>query len=590
VEGEDGVRGALKLALHRAAGVPEDPARTEERAERELLSLLHARHPNIVKVLGHGRYPHPVSGYFWFVMPFIDGDPLHLWARRHSPTVREVLRVFERLADALRAAHELGILHRDLKPANVRMRREDGEPVLLDFGASAFPQAAPLTSETLPPGTMTHRSPEAVRFERLHRKEAGARYEYQPTDDLYALGVVFYEILTGQLPFTLSDALLAERQLAREIEFKMPPAPHTLNPQVPRALSDAVQRLLAKEPLQRPASAEALRRDLASMNNADAAWDAPLRVPGSPGSEADAAPTPAIAVPLAGLELPPEAEAPPNLPASRRVAARGTLPATQHLRAALGAVAVVGLVVLALVLAFTLLRGDFAPQAPTPPAQEASGPAPLPPATPTATSQAEKPAIDAPPMLPASPEKEGPNVNTPPLQKSPPTSPTSPTSKRAARTPSLMELCKTLAVGSAAWLAAGCSGAQVRPDRAICPADAVAAMNRLGMDMYKGRSTRGIVVRVDVAAPVDSERRCTFKAGPVVGRVVVSSETSFPEGTLLYGHLWIDEKEARRDAVYTEAELPGGERLPVCLMADRIPLDAPECDESVIGVGPGRPL
>jgi hypothetical protein len=115
-------------------------------------------------------------------------------------------------------------------------------------------------------------------------------------------------------------------------------------------------------------------------------------------------------------------------------------------------------------------------------------------------------------------------------------------------------------------------------------------MKRFGVNVITGRSAAGMLVRLDVAAPVDSERRCTFKAGPVVGRVVVSSETSFPEGTLLYGHLWIDEKEARRDAVYTEAELPGGERLPVCLMADRIPLDAPECDESVIGVGPGRPL
>jgi serine/threonine-protein kinase len=578
VEGEDGVRGALKLALHRAAGVPEDPARTEERAERELLSLLLARHPNIVKVLAHGRYPHPVDGYFWFVMPFIDGDPLHRWARRNSPTVREVLHVFERLADALQAAHALGILHRDLKPANIRMRREDGEPVLLDFGASTFPQAAPLTSQTLPPGTITHVSPEAVRFERLHRKDAGVRYEYQPTDDLYALGVVFYEVLTGQLPFTLSDSLLAARELARDIEFKVPPAPQTLNPQVPRALSELVQRLLAKEPLQRHASAEALRRDLASMGSADAAWDAPLRVPGGPGSEANAESAPAIDVPLVGLEFPPKQEAPPKLPASGPVVRRGTLPAAQHLRAALGAVAVVGLAVLALVLASMLLRGDSAP-----PAREASGPAPLPtatPAEPPATPQAEKPATDSAPMLPASPEKEGPNMKSPPVAKSPPASSTPP----PKRAPSLAELCKTLAVGSAAWIAAGCAGVQVRPPPGVCPDDAVAAMKRLGADVTRfGGKSVGMAVIFDVAARPNSEGQCTWNAGPVEGRVrAVSPEVKIPKGTRLYGNAYVDEKNQRATFLYTEAELPGGEKVPVCILGG-----APQgyaCDQPAHGV------
>ncbi len=388
---KEGVRAALKMARQRAAASPQDAGRTEERTLRELICELRISHPHVVRVLAHGRWPDPLAGFVYFVMEYVEGDTLKAWARRNAPTVREALRLFVKLSAALEAAHRLGILHRDLKPANILVRRQDGEPKVLDFGAGDFPQADPLTGEVLPPGTITHRSPEAVRFERLHAEDATARYEYQPTDDLYSLGATFYEVLTGRAPFLLEPSPVGPKRLAMEIELRTPPAPHELNPHVPPALSHVVMRLLSKEPTARHASAEALRRDLASLDEPGATLDVPLRGPEAPLAQGEATPTPT-----------PVVATPPAVVRSRRLhraAERGAL---------VGVVALLGL------LALFLTRDAGAPPQASAPASEvrteprrAASPPSAPPATtPGATTE---PA----PMLNTSPQEEGPEHRQP---------------------------------------------------------------------------------------------------------------------------------------------------------------------------------
>jgi serine/threonine-protein kinase len=534
-----GRRYALKIARVRAAAFPEDAGRTEERTLRELICLLRLRHANVVRVRAYGQWPDPEEGYVYFVMEYVEGDTLKAWARRNAPTVREALRLFAKLADALEAAHRLGILHRDLKPANVLVGRRDGEPKLLDFGAGDFPLADPLTGQSLPPGTITHRSPEAVRFERQNEHNAHARYEYQPTDDLYALGVTFYEVLTGRAPFELEPSPFGPKKLAAAIEFLEPPAPHTLNPNVPLALSNLVVRLLAKKPSVRHASAEALRRDLTSLDEPGAALDVPLRAPGAFGAqgEASAQPTPPVPTPAAVVR-------------SRRV------------HRAVEALALVGVVGVLVLLALFLTRKEGAPsRAPASPTEttrtEPSSPAPMPPAPPAAPPGA---VAEAAPMLNASPQQESPNVKTP-TPVSPSASPPSATPKKAPGAASLKETCRALVVGSSAWLAAGCAGVPVRPPPAECPQEARDTMREFGWWDGPGRKP---AFAVDANNPEGEN--------PVfvpVGSTIVSRLDGFtgkaPKGTLAYGRVWVDEKRKAVWGRWTEAELPGGRRVPICL-------------------------
>jgi serine/threonine-protein kinase len=534
----DGVQAALKIARVRAADFPEDAGRTEERTLRELVCLLRINHPNVVRVLAHKRWPNPLTGFVYFVMEYVEGDTLKAWARRNAPTVREAVGLFAKLADALEAAHRLGILHRDLKPANVLVRR-DGAPKLLDFGAGDFPQADPLTGQSLPPGTITHRSPEAVRFERENEKNEAARYEYQPTDDLYSLGATFYEVLTGRAPFALEPGPFGPKKLALAIEMQEPPAPHTLNPHVPPALSNLVMRLLSKKPTARHASAEAVRRDLTSLDAPGAALDVPLRAPGAfegPGEES-AQPTPPVPTPA-------------------------TVVRSRRLRWAVEVLALVGVVGLLVLLALFLTHKEGAPsRAPAPPLEtartEPRSPLPKPPATPPG------PVTEAAPMLNASPQQEGPTVKTPAPQKSPPASPPAATPKKAPAAASLKETCRVLVVGSSAWLAAGCAGVQVRPPSAECPQEARRAMRELGWENRMGKVPPAYLDAKQGEGPGTDEG--VFPVGvPIVSKTAISRGKA-PEGTLLYGRLWLDEKKRGVWGRWTEAELPEGRKVPVCL-------------------------
>jgi serine/threonine-protein kinase len=258
----DGQRFALKLASLPPG--PEDSERLDARAGSEVTCLRLLSHPNIVRVHAEGRWPEADSGRHFFVMDLVEGARLSDWCLRARPSLRAVVEVGGKLALALAAMHEAGVLHRDLKQDNVLVRH-DGEPVLIDFGIATHAGASPLTRHILPPGTTHYRSPEALTFFRRRHFEPGGSYTFQPTDDLYALGVLLYETLTGRPPF---PPHLPEPQLLGAIEFLTPPSPASLNPQVPEALSAVVMRLLAKKPEHRYADGRRLHEALAAVRDA----------------------------------------------------------------------------------------------------------------------------------------------------------------------------------------------------------------------------------------------------------------------------------------------------------------------------------
>ncbi|QAT85474.1 putative serine/threonine protein kinase [Corallococcus coralloides] len=247
--------------------------RVGERGEREVSILLKLHHPNVVGLQGYGLWPPEAPQFAVIAMEYVDGRQLDVWADEENPTARQVARVVLDVARALGASHAVGVLHRDVKEANVMVRASDGVAKLVDFGIGDYEGARGLTVDILPPGTPEYRSPEAWRFFRQHVHVPGARYEAGPSDDLWALGLVLYTLLTARTPFDgTDDPSFIEAVMTRE-----PVPPHEENARVPRALSDVCMRLLEKTPETRTVSALACVTELErALAGADATWDVPL--------------------------------------------------------------------------------------------------------------------------------------------------------------------------------------------------------------------------------------------------------------------------------------------------------------------------
>lgn len=257
---------ALKLALNRS----------DKRTEREEQLLMgKAVHPNVVRLHAIGRWPHPVNGNPYFVMSWVDGLALDVWAETLNPSFRQLAEKAGKVALALGALHARGVLHRDLKPEHILIRESDGEPILIDLGVGYVSGADTLTMSVLPPATPYLLSPEAVAFLRTHDEQDGERYQTKPTDELHALGVLLYRVVTGQYPYNPDLPL---DLLYSAIESAAPTAPSVLNPRVPGALSDILQCLLAKDPRERFQTGQQLHDALlaATAIGHGAVWDASL--------------------------------------------------------------------------------------------------------------------------------------------------------------------------------------------------------------------------------------------------------------------------------------------------------------------------
>jgi serine/threonine-protein kinase len=235
---------ALKMILRAAA---DDVALKRFHTEAEAVARL--QHPNIIQIYEIGEH----EGQPFLSLEYVDGGTLaQKLASRGLPMPREAAQLLEVLARAIDVAHQRGVIHRDLKPANVLLTRE-GQPKISDFGLAKRTEATVLyptvtrTGDIL--GTPGYMAPEQA---------AGRTYEIGPATDVYALGVILYEMLTGRPPFAGNDALVTVQQVLHDD----PVAPTVLQPHVPHDLETICLTCLAKEPRQRYGSAAALADDL----------------------------------------------------------------------------------------------------------------------------------------------------------------------------------------------------------------------------------------------------------------------------------------------------------------------------------------
>ena len=241
-------------------------------AWRELEVRLRLRRVGGLAVESHGLWPHEAPRFLYLVTPYVHGRPLYAWARGKNPTAREVAWVVRWVARQLAAVHVAGVVHRDIKGSNVLVGKRDGRPVLVDFGVGTYAGAPEITNPMGLPGTRHYRSPEALRF---RREKAGEHSPARASDDLWALGVLLYWLLTGGYPF---DTEVADEGVLADLILKHEPEPpHVLNPRVPRALSELCLRMLEKSPEARFPEAEAVGAALEGvLAEADGAWDVPL--------------------------------------------------------------------------------------------------------------------------------------------------------------------------------------------------------------------------------------------------------------------------------------------------------------------------
>jgi hypothetical protein len=230
---------ALKLAVY-----PGD-----ERFKREAWLLRHIHSPFVPGFLGEGEWEHPTGVYPYVVMELVEGEPLYEWAARRNPTERQVMGLLSQVARAVADTHAVDAVHRDVKGSNVLVRWRDGRAFLTDFGAGDYRGAASLTSKLLPPGTVGYRSPEAWEFLRVFRRHPTVHYPASACDDLFALGVTAYRLITDEYP-PLTDPDAHGAEVWRE-GGSGPRAPSELNPRVSEELSALILRLLARAPDER---------------------------------------------------------------------------------------------------------------------------------------------------------------------------------------------------------------------------------------------------------------------------------------------------------------------------------------------------
>jgi eukaryotic-like serine/threonine-protein kinase len=255
-----------------------------DRFRREAQAAARLNHPGIVSVYDSGDGDEP-----YIVMQYIEGRTLadFLGAGKQLPPM-QAAQIAQEIAEALAVAHAHGVIHRDIKPANVMVTR-DGKVLVMDFGIArliAGPETAPQTSAVL--GTASYLSPEQA--------------QGQPVDartDIYSLGVVLYEMLTGRPPFS-GDSPMA---IAYKQVNATPPAPSSINPDVPPELDAVVMRALSKNPANRYQTGQEFAEDLERARTGGEVTATPLLPAGGEATQVISRPQPTSV--LAPTEEPP---------------------------------------------------------------------------------------------------------------------------------------------------------------------------------------------------------------------------------------------------------------------------------------------
>jgi len=283
-----------------------------ERFLREARAAARLKHPHIVTIHDVGHE----GGWYYFVMEYLEGQTLtEVIRQRGALSPGEALAILRPLADALDYAHHRGLVHRDIKPGNV-MVGVDGHVTLTDFGIARAAQETQLTATGAVVGTPQYMSPEQV-----NGLAADAR------SDQYSLGVVAYEVLSGQVPFQAESTLA----LMYKVVHEPPPPIQQSRPDLPAAVGDVLERALAKAPGNRYPTAGAFVEALGPAWTGEAVVGVaarpevavplvkPLLVAEEPATTAaPALVTPPPPVPAA-TPVPPPAPAAIPAPARRRV-------------------------------------------------------------------------------------------------------------------------------------------------------------------------------------------------------------------------------------------------------------------------------
>jgi serine/threonine-protein kinase len=221
---------------------PEQRVEAQKRFLREAKSAGNITHPNIVTIYDMGED----NGIFYIAMEYVDGPSLEsILATRKKWTVEETIRLVVEIADGLESTHKKGIIHRDIKPGNILIDKE-GQPHIVDFGIARIPTSN-LTQTSAVMGTPYYMAPEQVAARKIDHRV-----------DIFALGAIFYEMLTLEKPFSGENLTTVIYKIMNE-------SPHPLREfqaDVPPGLEPIIQKVLAKDPDARYQSCRDLINDL----------------------------------------------------------------------------------------------------------------------------------------------------------------------------------------------------------------------------------------------------------------------------------------------------------------------------------------
>jgi len=237
------------------------------RFENEAHALGMLRHPGIAQIHDAGMAEIQIadgrrSTLPFFAMEYLQGATLDEYAAQHKLTTRQRLELIARICDAVQHAHQKGVIHRDLKPANVLVEgapdgaESTGQPKILDFGVArvteADPQAATQQTDVGQLiGTLAYMSPEQV---------SGRSDSLDTRSDVYALGVMAYELLAGRRPFVTAGLSLTD--VVQKIREEEPPSPASIEPKLRGDVDTTLRKAMAKEPERRYGSASELAADI----------------------------------------------------------------------------------------------------------------------------------------------------------------------------------------------------------------------------------------------------------------------------------------------------------------------------------------